>query len=128
MSTYHGVNTHLALCLNRFLNVKAVAAAFNQENALVRAFSVIVKTNRLFASLGIMLAHLVTASCRLVSNMKAWVPSATFTGPSSRALQSSKHGASGPCGVIMECSVAPPGQNPSSLASYLFRIINWRNM
>ena len=28
-------------CLNRFLNVKAVVAAFNQETALIGAFSVI---------------------------------------------------------------------------------------
>ena len=36
-----GVNAHLALCLNSVLNVKAVVAAFNQEKALVGAFSVI---------------------------------------------------------------------------------------
>ena len=43
----------------------------------------------------------------------------TLTGPSSFSVQSSKHLASGPWGVIMECRVAPPGQKPSSLASYL---------
>ena len=32
---------------NRFLNVKAVVAAFNQEKALVGAFSVIVQLHRL---------------------------------------------------------------------------------
>ena len=31
----------LAYCLNRFLNVKTVVATFNQEKALVGAFSVI---------------------------------------------------------------------------------------
>ena len=41
MSTYRGVNVHLAQCLNSVLNVKAVVAAFNQEKALVGAFSVI---------------------------------------------------------------------------------------
>ena len=35
------VNASLALCLNRVLNVKAVVGAFNQEKALVGAFSVI---------------------------------------------------------------------------------------
>ena len=37
----HGINTRLAKCLNSVLNVKAVVAAFNQEKALVGAFSVI---------------------------------------------------------------------------------------
>ena len=41
MSTYCGVNAHAALCLNSVLNVKAVVAAYNQEKALVGAFSVI---------------------------------------------------------------------------------------
>ena len=41
MSAYHGVNAHLALCLNNVLNAKAVLAAFKQEKALVGAFSVI---------------------------------------------------------------------------------------
>ena len=36
-----GINAHLAKCLNSVLNVKAVVAAFNQEKALVGAFSVI---------------------------------------------------------------------------------------
>ena len=35
------------MCLNRVLNVKAVVAAFNQEKALVGAFSVIVQLHRL---------------------------------------------------------------------------------
>ena len=39
---YRGVNTRLAKCLNSVLNVKAVVGAFNQEKALVGAFSVIV--------------------------------------------------------------------------------------
>merc|ERR1711978_439459 len=38
-----GVNARLAWCLNSVLNVKAVVAAFNQEKALVGAFSVIVQ-------------------------------------------------------------------------------------
>ena len=42
-----GVNACLALCLNSVLNVKAVVAAFNQEKALVGAFSVIVQLHRL---------------------------------------------------------------------------------
>ena len=37
----HEVNTRLAQCLNSVLNVKAVVAPFNQEKALVGAFSVI---------------------------------------------------------------------------------------
>ena len=36
-----GVNVRLAKCLNSVLNVKAVVTAFNQEKALVGAFSVI---------------------------------------------------------------------------------------
>ena len=36
-----GANARLAKCLNSVLNVKAVVAAFNQEKALVGAFSVI---------------------------------------------------------------------------------------
>ena len=42
-----GVNACLAKCLNNVLNVKAVVAAFNQEKALVGAFSVIVQLHRL---------------------------------------------------------------------------------
>ena len=39
---YHeGRAVWLALCLNSVLNVKEVVAAFNQEKALVGAFSVI---------------------------------------------------------------------------------------
>ena len=45
MSTYRGVNAHLSKCLNSVLNVKAVVGAFNQEKALLGAFSVIVKTD-----------------------------------------------------------------------------------
>ena len=44
MSTHRGVNVCLAQCLNSVLNVKALVGAFNQEKALVGAFSVIVKT------------------------------------------------------------------------------------
>ena len=43
MSTYRGVNACLAYCLNTVLNVKALVGAFNQEKALVGAFSVIVQ-------------------------------------------------------------------------------------
>ena len=41
MSAYWGVNACLPKCLNRFLNVKAIVAAFNQKTALVGAFFVI---------------------------------------------------------------------------------------
>ena len=44
MSTYSEVNARSAECLNSVLNVKALEGAFNQEKALVGAFSVIVKT------------------------------------------------------------------------------------
>ena len=40
MSIYHGVNPRKAQCLNSVLNVKALEGAFNQEKALVGAFSV----------------------------------------------------------------------------------------
>ena len=50
MSTYRGVNTRLALCLNSVLNVKALVGSFIQEKALVGAFSVIVKTDGSFYS------------------------------------------------------------------------------
>ena len=48
MSFYHGVNPHLAWCLNSVLNGKVVVATFNQEKALVivGAFSVIVQLRR----------------------------------------------------------------------------------
>ena len=49
-STYRGVNALLALCLNSVLNVKALVGAFNQEKALVGAFSVIVQLHRLIVS------------------------------------------------------------------------------
>ena len=42
-STYRGVNACLSQCLNSVLNVKALVGTFNQEKALVGAFSVIVK-------------------------------------------------------------------------------------
>ena len=42
------VNVPLAKCLNRVLNVKALVGAFNQEKALVGAFSVIMITLRWF--------------------------------------------------------------------------------
>ena len=68
MSTYCGVNAHFAYCLNSVLNVKAVVAAFNQEKALVGAFSVV--TNRrmeLFEALVgtvIMLGVVCRSRCR----------------------------------------------------------------
>ena len=40
-STYRGVNVRLAKCLNSVLNVKVLVGAFNQEKALIVAFSVI---------------------------------------------------------------------------------------
>ena len=46
-SSYCGVNA-LALCVNSVLNMKALVGAFNQENALVGAFSVIVKSSGTF--------------------------------------------------------------------------------
>ena len=33
--TMHGVNAHLAYCLNSVLNVKAVVAAFNLDKAVI---------------------------------------------------------------------------------------------
>ena len=45
---FHWVNAPLALCLYSVLNVKAEVAAFNQEKALVGAFSVIVKSSGTF--------------------------------------------------------------------------------
>ena len=41
----------LAYCLDSVLNVKALVGTFNQERALVGAFSVIVKTDGLFLAL-----------------------------------------------------------------------------
>ena len=41
MSTYRGVNAHLAKCLNIVLNMKVPVGASNQEMALLGAFSVI---------------------------------------------------------------------------------------
>ena len=38
------VNACIAQCLNSVLNVKALVGTFNQEKALVGAFSMIVKT------------------------------------------------------------------------------------
>ena len=47
------LGTCLVQCLNSVLHVKVIVGAFNQEKALVMgAFSVIVKTNGLFAALG----------------------------------------------------------------------------
>ena len=51
MSTYRGVNAGLAKCLNSVLNVKALVGTFNKKKALVRAFSVIVKTDGSFVAL-----------------------------------------------------------------------------
>ena len=47
-STYHRVNVSLALCINSFLNVKALVGACNKEKALVGVFSVIVKSSGTF--------------------------------------------------------------------------------
>ena len=46
-----GVNARLALCLNSVLNVKAVVPSFNQEKALVVAFSVITNLRMVFEAL-----------------------------------------------------------------------------
>ena len=43
-----GPYARLASCLNSVLNVKALVGAFNQEKALVGAFSVIVKSSQSF--------------------------------------------------------------------------------
>ena len=48
--TYCGVKARLAYCLNSVLNVKALIGAFNQEKALVGAFSVIVQFHRLIVN------------------------------------------------------------------------------
>ena len=45
LSTYRGVNAHLAKCFNSVLNVKVLVGKFNQAKALVGAFSVVVKTD-----------------------------------------------------------------------------------
>ena len=52
---------HCKKCLNSFLNVKAVVAAFNQEKALVGAFSVI--TNLRMELFQALLATRHPASC-----------------------------------------------------------------
>ena len=44
------VNVHLEKCLNSVINVKAVVATFNQEKALVGAFSVITNLRIVFVS------------------------------------------------------------------------------
>ena len=46
-----GVNACLAKCLNSVLNLEALECAFNQEKALIGAFSVIVKTDGSFEAL-----------------------------------------------------------------------------
>ena len=63
--------SHSALCLNCLLNVKVIENAFNQEKALVGAFSLIAKTDVLFAALGqygyvvcsMSSCHLVVCGC-----------------------------------------------------------------
>ena len=47
-----GLHARLAKCLNRFLNVKAVVAAFNQEKALV-------------VSMGFLCAYIISNSAKL---------------------------------------------------------------
>ena len=76
MSTYSVVNARLAYCLNSVLNVKALVGAFNQEKALVGAFSVIVQPvmepmDRFTALPGELL---VTVADQTVRHMRAlWV-------------------------------------------------------
>ena len=50
ISTYRGL-TPVYYSLNSFFNVKTLVGTFNQEKALVGAFSVIVKTDGSFAAL-----------------------------------------------------------------------------
>ena len=52
MSTYSGVNAHLANCLNSVLNVKALVGRRFQpgEGSRVGAFSMIVKSSDIFVS------------------------------------------------------------------------------
>lgn len=66
--------------------------------------------------------HLVTAMLSDDSNMNAWVPTAIFSGFNSAFDAPSKQPLSGPCGVIIEWSVAPPGLKPLCFASYLPKI------
>ena len=47
VSSYRGVNVSFKYCFNSVLSVCVVVAAFNQEKALVGAFSVIVQLHRL---------------------------------------------------------------------------------
>ena len=62
IGTFRGVNAHLAYCLNSVLNVKALVGTFNQEKALVGDFSVIVKTDELFAALIYIWLYLICCS------------------------------------------------------------------
>ena len=56
----------------QFLNVKAVVAAFNQEKALVGAFSVITNLRMEFFEALVLPAHL-----SLVSLMSSWLKNST---------------------------------------------------
>ena len=66
MSTFLGVNAHL----NNVLNVKALVDAFNQEKALVGAFSVIVKTD----------CEIDGSSPALAQTLATWPPLETTQG------------------------------------------------
>ena len=58
------VNTHLAWCLNSDLNVKSLVGAFNQEKALVGAFSVITNLRmELLEALDISRSPVDSSSC-----------------------------------------------------------------
>ena len=64
-----GVNARLAQCLNSVLNVKALVGAYNQEKALVGAFSVIVQP------VVEPMEH-YTALAQILATIFAWIPSA----------------------------------------------------
>jgi hypothetical protein len=62
------------------------------------------------------MACLVGIIIQRLSNMNASVPS-TFCGRSSAVLARANVSASGPCAAKVLCRLAPPGRNPSALAS-----------
>ena len=72
MSTYRGVNARLAFCLNSVLNVKAVVAAFNQEKALVGAFSVIVQLVRFIALVYIIKSELSRKATKVRDRLRLY--------------------------------------------------------
>ena len=96
MSTYHGVNAHLAYCVNIVLNVKAVVAAFNQEKALIGTFSVITNLRMdLLLSFQALSLHsaVILSSCVHPWQCHAgnWGPGSTLTLLSDQTHQKSIH-------------------------------------